>query len=58
MENLWVLIRDDLPALQIAVPLLAATMCILVRRPMAAWTVACGGMDACGGFPVDCNLLA
>jgi multicomponent Na+:H+ antiporter subunit D len=40
MEALWSLIDNDLPALQIAVPLLAATLCIVVRRPMAAWTVA------------------
>ena len=40
MDAFWALIRDDLPALQIAVPLLAATLCILVRRPMAAWSVA------------------
>ena len=40
IEGIWTLIGDDLPALQIAVPLLAATLCILVRRPMAAWSVA------------------
>jgi len=40
MEALWALVRDDLPALQIAVPLLAATLCIVARRPMAAWSVA------------------
>ena len=40
MIGLWSLIDNDLPALQIAVPLLAATLCIVVRRPMAAWLVA------------------
>jgi len=32
--------RDDLPALQIAVPLLSATLCILIRRSRWVWTVA------------------
>jgi multicomponent Na+:H+ antiporter subunit D len=40
IEAVWALIGDDLPALQIAVPLLAATVCVLVRRPRAAWAVA------------------
>ena len=40
IDALWNLIGDDLPALQIAMPLLTATVCILVRRPMLAWAVA------------------
>jgi multicomponent Na+:H+ antiporter subunit D len=40
IDALWSVIRDDLPALQIAVPLLAATLCVLVRRPLAAWSVS------------------
>ncbi len=32
--------RDDLPALQIAVPLLAATLCLLARRARVAWAIA------------------
>jgi multicomponent Na+:H+ antiporter subunit D len=40
MDALWNLIGDDLPALQIAMPLLTATLCIIVRRPMLAWAVA------------------
>jgi len=40
IDGLWTLIGDDLPALQIAMPLLTATVCILVRRPMLAWAVA------------------
>ena len=32
--------RDDLPALQIAVPLLAATLCLLARRARLAWGIA------------------
>jgi len=40
MGAFWDLIRDDLPALQIAIPLLAATLCIFVRRPRASWVVA------------------
>jgi multicomponent Na+:H+ antiporter subunit D len=31
---------DDLPALQIAVPLLSAAVCLIVRRARAAWSVA------------------
>jgi multicomponent Na+:H+ antiporter subunit D len=33
-------IVDDLPALQIAVPLLSATLCILIRRARWVWAVA------------------
>ena len=40
MDALWNLIGDDLPALQIAMPLLTATVCVIVRRPMLAWAVA------------------
>ena len=40
IHALWAMISDDLPALQIAMPLLAATLCIIVRRRWAAWAVA------------------
>jgi len=33
-------VADDLPALQIAVPLLAATLCVLARRARLAWAIA------------------
>lgn len=31
----------NLPALQVVVPLLAAPLCVLVRRPTSAWLLAC-----------------
>lgn len=34
------MIVDQLPALQVVVPLLAAPLCVLLRRPNAAWAVA------------------
>jgi multicomponent Na+:H+ antiporter subunit D len=33
-------VSDDLPALQIAVPLLSAAFCLIVRRARVAWAVA------------------
>lgn len=55
MDGLWALIGNDLPALQIAVPLLAATLCVIVRRPLAAWSVAM--LVAWGSFLNACILL-
>jgi len=40
IDHLWAIISDDLPALQIAMPLLAAVLCVIVRRPLLAWAVA------------------
>jgi multicomponent Na+:H+ antiporter subunit D len=40
IETLLDRMQDDLPALQIAVPLLAATLCLLARRARAACAVA------------------
>ncbi len=54
IDGLWTLIRDDLPALQIAMPLLTATVCILVRRPMLAWAVA---MFNAWGAVVNASIL-
>ena len=34
------MIADQLPALQVVLPLLAAPVCVLLRRPNAAWAVA------------------
>jgi multicomponent Na+:H+ antiporter subunit D len=34
------MISDHLPALQIAMPLLSATLCVIVRNRWAAWAVA------------------
>jgi multicomponent Na+:H+ antiporter subunit D len=48
-------ISDDLPALQIAVPLLSAAVCLIVRRPRAAWSVAM--VVAWGSFASACVLL-
>ena len=33
-------VSDDLPALQIVAPLLAAAVCLIIRRARVAWTVA------------------
>ena len=49
-------VSDDLPALQIAVPLLSAAVCLLVRRARAAWTVAM--VVAWGSFASACVLLS
>ena len=49
-------VSDDLPALQIAVPLLSAAVCLLVRRPRAAWAVAM--IVAWGSFASACVLLS
>jgi len=54
MDALWNLIGDDLAALQIAMPLLTATVCILVRRPMLAWGVA---MFNAWGAVVNASIL-
>ena len=40
IEWLWGIMGDDLLALQIAMPLLTATICVIVRRPLLAWAVA------------------
>jgi multicomponent Na+:H+ antiporter subunit D len=50
----WV--SDDLPALQIAVPLLSAAVCLIVRRARAAWSVAM--VVAWGSFAGACVLLS
>lgn len=55
MGAFWDLIGDDLPALQIAVPLLAATLCVIIRRPRASWVVAM--VVAWGSFVSACVLL-
>ena len=49
-------VSDDLPALQIAVPLLSAAICLLVRRARAAWAVAM--VVAWGSFASACVLLS
>ena len=49
-------VSDDLPALQIAVPLLSAAVCLLVRRARAAWSVAM--VVAWGSFASACVLLS
>ena len=47
---------DDLPALQIVAPLLAAAVCLVVRRARAAWAVAM--VVAWGSFVSACVLLS
>ena len=49
-------VSDDLPALQIAVPLLSAAVCLLVRRARAAWAVAM--VVAWASFASACVLLS
>jgi multicomponent Na+:H+ antiporter subunit D len=49
-------VSDDLPALQIAVPLLSAAVCLIVRRSRAAWAVAM--VVAWGSFAGACVLLS
>jgi len=49
-------VSDDLPALQIAVPLLSAAVCLIVRRARVAWSVAMA--VAWGSFASACVLLA
>jgi multicomponent Na+:H+ antiporter subunit D len=49
-------VSDDLPALQIAVPLLSAAICLLVRRARAAWAIAM--VVAWGSFASACVLLS
>jgi multicomponent Na+:H+ antiporter subunit D len=49
-------VSDDLPALQIALPLLSAAVCLLVRRPRAAWAVAM--TVAWGSFASACVILS
>lgn len=34
------MIADQLPALQIVIPMLAAPLCVLVKRPFACWVIA------------------
>jgi multicomponent Na+:H+ antiporter subunit D len=48
-------VSDDLPALQIAVPLLSAAVCLIIRRALAAWSVAM--VVAWGSFASACVLL-
>jgi multicomponent Na+:H+ antiporter subunit D len=48
-------VSDDLPALQIAVPLLSAAVCLIVKRPRAAWAVAM--VVAWGSFASACVLV-
>ena len=48
-------VSDDLPALQIAVPLLSAAVCLIIRRGRAAWSVAM--VAAWGSFASACVLL-
>jgi multicomponent Na+:H+ antiporter subunit D len=48
-------VSDDLPALQIAVPLLSAAVCLIVRRARAAWSVAM--VVAWSSFASACVLL-
>ncbi|MCG6948249.1 MAG: monovalent cation/H+ antiporter subunit D family protein [Acidobacteria bacterium] len=49
-------VSDDLPALQIALPLLSAAVCLLVRRRRAAWAVAM--TVAWGSFASACVILS
>ncbi len=46
---------DDLPALQIAVPLLSAAICMLIRRARVAWAVAM--VVAWGSFVSACVIF-
>jgi multicomponent Na+:H+ antiporter subunit D len=39
IHQLSLLVADDLIALLIAVPLLAATLCVIIRRPRATWAL-------------------
>jgi multicomponent Na+:H+ antiporter subunit D len=48
-------VSDDLPALQIAVPLLSAAICLIIRRARAAWSVAM--VVAWSSFASACVLL-
>lgn len=34
------MISDQLPALQVVIPMFAAPLCVLVRRPVAVWAIA------------------
>jgi len=47
---------DDLPAMQIVAPLLAAAVCLIVRRARVAWAVAM--VVAWGSFVSACVLLS
>lgn len=47
------MISDHLPILQVVVPLLAAPLCVLVRRPGAAWAIYAGAAAAA----LTCALL-
>jgi multicomponent Na+:H+ antiporter subunit D len=49
-------VSDDLPALQIALPLLSAAVCLLVRRRRVAWAVAM--TVAWGSFASACVILS
>ena len=55
-SDLLARVSDDLPALQIAVPLLSAAICLLVRRARAAWAIAM--VVAWGSFASACVLLS
>ena len=55
-SDFLILVSDDLPALQIAVPLLSAAICLLVRRARAAWAIAM--VVAWGSFASACVLLS
>ena len=46
---------DDLPALQIAVPLLSAAVCMLIRRARVAWALAM--VVAWGSFLSACVIF-
>lgn len=47
---------DQLPALQVALPLVAAPLCVLLRRPAAAWGIY--ALTAAAGLAISLTLAA
>ncbi len=56
MSELLARFSDDLPALQIAVPLLSAAVCLIVRNARAAWAIAM--LVATGCFASACVIFS
>ena len=55
MSEFFARFSDDLPALQIAVPLLSAAVCLIVRRARVAWAIAM--VVAWGSFASACVIF-
>ena len=55
MSDLFARFSDDLPALQIALPLLSAAVCLIVRRARVAWAIAM--VVAWGSFASACVIF-